>query len=184
MFAAWWLHPTAISDRMIPLEVLAGLEITRYVFDLAKFGREASYHMWSSEAWGVALFIGFFSLLTLGTPGLPVSIAIYIGIAADMEGLAISIVLPGWKTDVPTLFHALSLQRAKTYLKFLTERASKTALRFGQFKINQFGFFSNNLILWSFLFIQHVCKPSSILPLKISYYTLIQLVTLQKSIYI
>ena len=113
IFAAWWLYPTAITDRMVPLTVLAGLEVTRYVFDLAKFGREASYHMWSSKARGVTLFVAFFSLLTLGSSGLSVSIAIYVGIVADIEGLAISIVLSEWKTDVPTLFHAFSLQRAE-----------------------------------------------------------------------
>lgn len=106
LFAAWHLHPSAITGRLAPLAVLAGLEIIRYAFDLVKFGREASYHMWSSKLWGVALFAAFFSLLALGTAGLPVSIAIYVGIVADLEGLAISWVLREWRTDVPTLFHA------------------------------------------------------------------------------
>ena len=67
--------------------------------------------MGSSKLWGIALFIGFLSLLALGPSSLPVSIAIYAGIIADVEGLAISIVLREWSTDVPTLFHALRLQR-------------------------------------------------------------------------
>jgi phosphatidylglycerophosphate synthase len=109
-FAAWRLHPSAITERLTPLLVLGGLELLRYVFDLTKFGREASYHMWSSKLWGVALFVGFFALLGLGMSGLPVSTAIYVGIFADIEGLAISIVLRQWKTDVPTIFHAFRLR--------------------------------------------------------------------------
>ena len=113
IFAAWRLHPSAITERFAPLLVLCGLELIRYVFDFAKFGREASYHMWSSKLWGVALFVGFFTLLALDITGLPVSVAIYIGIAADLEGLAISIVLREWKTDVPTILHAFKLRSAE-----------------------------------------------------------------------
>ena len=113
IFAAWRLHPSAITERLAPLLVLFGLELIRYVFDFAKFGREASYHMWSSKLWGVALFIGFFALLALGITGRPVSAAIYIGIVVDLEGLAISIVLRKWKTDVPTIVHAFRLRSAE-----------------------------------------------------------------------
>lgn len=110
IFAGWRLYPGAITERLAPLLALCGLELVRYLYDLAKFGREASYHMWSSKLWGVALFVGFFALLALGISGLPVSVAIYVGIVADLEGLAISIVLREWKTDVPTILHALRLR--------------------------------------------------------------------------
>jgi CDP-diacylglycerol--glycerol-3-phosphate 3-phosphatidyltransferase len=65
--------------------------------------------MWSSKLWGVVLFVGFFALLALDIAGWPVSVAIYVGIVADFEGLAISIVLQDWKTDVPTIVHAFRL---------------------------------------------------------------------------
>ncbi len=110
IFAAWHLHPSAITECLAPLLALCGLELVRYLFDFAKFGREASYHMWSSKLWGIALFVGFFALLALGISGLPVSVAIYVGIVTDIEGLAISIVLREWKTDVPTILHALRLR--------------------------------------------------------------------------
>lgn len=111
-FAAWYLHPAAIGEYIVPLLALGALELARYIFDFAKFRREASYHMWSSKLWGIALFVGFFTLLALGQSGLPVSIALYAGIIADVEGLAISIVLREWKSDVPTIVHALRLRAA------------------------------------------------------------------------
>jgi CDP-diacylglycerol--glycerol-3-phosphate 3-phosphatidyltransferase len=111
LFAAWWLYPHALTERLGPLAILIGLEILRYVVDYAKFRREASYHMWSAKLFGVALFLGFFALLVLGSDGLPVSLAIYLGIVSDIEGLAISLVLREWRSDVPTVFHALRLRR-------------------------------------------------------------------------
>jgi CDP-diacylglycerol--glycerol-3-phosphate 3-phosphatidyltransferase len=111
VFAAWHLYPAALTERLVPLTALAVLEVTRYVVDWLKFRREASYHMWSSKVWGIALFTGFFSLLVFGSSGAAVSCAIYVGIIADVEGLAISIVLPRWKADVPSLVHALRERR-------------------------------------------------------------------------
>jgi hypothetical protein len=93
--------------------VLASTEMVRYAFDLIKFRREASYHTWSSKIWGLLLFIGFFELLVLGASGLFIAIAIYVGIVADLEGLAISLLLRRWQADVPTVLYALRLRDAK-----------------------------------------------------------------------
>lgn len=110
IFAAWYLYPAEIWRHLPALLTLAGLEVARYVFDLVKFRREASYHMWSSKLWGIFLFTGSFALLALGIGGLPVALAIYVGIVADVEGLIISILLRKWQTDVPTFVHALRLR--------------------------------------------------------------------------
>ena len=105
-FAAWYLYPSVIAEHIVALVALGALELARYVFDLRKFGREASYHMWSSKLWGLALFAGLFSLLALGVAGVAVTAAIYLGVIADIEGLAISMILPEWESDVPTFVHA------------------------------------------------------------------------------
>jgi phosphatidylglycerophosphate synthase len=107
IYAAWHLHPAAISSRIRPIIALSCLEIVRYGFDWIKFRREASYHMWSSKAWGIALFAGFFSLLALGSDNVLLTVAVYVGILADCEGLIISMVMRSWKADVPTVVHAL-----------------------------------------------------------------------------
>ena len=113
VFAAWHLYPAAITEHLSSLAVLITLEVMRYVVDLLKFRREASYHMWSSKIWGISLFVGFFGLLVFGSSGVVVSCAIYVGIIADIEGLAISLVLPRWQADVPTFAQALRLRRAQ-----------------------------------------------------------------------
>ena len=110
LFAAWHLHPAALRDHAAALVVLGVLEVARYAFDLRKFGKEASYHMWSSKLWGVALFVGFVALLAFGDERWFVPAAIWIGIAADVEGLAISFTLAEWRNDVPTIWHARRLR--------------------------------------------------------------------------
>jgi len=105
--AAWLLYPEVIREHSVALTILVIVELMRYVFDVAKFEREASYHMWSSKVWGLFLFIGFFDLLVFGQTGLMVAVPIYLGIVADLEGLAISFVLTEWRADVPSIFHAL-----------------------------------------------------------------------------
>ncbi len=107
--AVWHLHPLALTHRWMALGVLVALELARYALDLLKFSRETSYHMWSSKAWGIALFAAFLSLLALGRDGGVVDAAIYLGILADVEGLAISLVLRTWRSDVPSVFHALRI---------------------------------------------------------------------------
>ena len=112
-FAAWHLHPSSITSRWLPLTLLAVMELCRYTFDFMKFRREASYHMWSSKAWGIALFMAFFSLLVLDSDNGFVDLAIYVGIASDLEGLAISAVLRKWQSDIPSLIHALRLRTSE-----------------------------------------------------------------------
>ena len=111
VFTVWHLYPNVILGNASALIILAVAEVGRYVYDFAKFRREASYHMWSAKFWGICLFIGFFVVLALDDwSEIPIRIAIYVGILADIEGLAISFVLKECKTDVPTIFHALRLR--------------------------------------------------------------------------
>ncbi len=114
LFAGWHLHSTSLRPYVPALLVLAALEVARYAYDFRKFGKEASYHMWSSKLWGIALVLAFYAVLVFGQAGWPVALAIYVGIVADLEGLAISSILPRWRTDVPTIFHALDLRAEHT----------------------------------------------------------------------
>ena len=110
LWAAWVLHPGVIVHNAVLLVVLVVLECTRYVLDFWKFAREASYHMWSSKLWGIALFTAFVAVFALDDPGILPSTAIVIGVVADVEGILISLTLPSWRHDVPSIFHALRIR--------------------------------------------------------------------------
>ncbi|HEX7559302.1 MAG TPA: CDP-alcohol phosphatidyltransferase family protein [Usitatibacter sp.] len=111
VYAVWRLHPDVLLTHLPSLGLLAALEATRYGIDFVKFRREASYHMWSSKLWGIALFLAFFGVLARDGDAMLVPLAIWIGIAADIEGVAISLVLRNWQADVPTVLHALRIRR-------------------------------------------------------------------------
>jgi CDP-diacylglycerol--glycerol-3-phosphate 3-phosphatidyltransferase len=113
LFAAWYLHPSELREYLPALVVLGAVEAVRYAFDLWKFRREAAYHLWSSKLWGICLFVGFYSLLVLGRGGLFVAVPIYAGVLVDLEGLAVSLVLREWKSDVPSIVHAWRLSRGR-----------------------------------------------------------------------
>lgn len=104
--AALKRYPAALDAHATSIVALIALELTRYVVDWMKFRRVASYHMWSSKLWGLLLFVAFFALFVFGRAGW-ISVAIYAGILADVEGLAISWVLSESRTDVASIVHAL-----------------------------------------------------------------------------
>jgi len=110
--ATWHLHRDLLQPYVPAMGLLILIELVRYAVDYRKFGKEASYHMWSSKLWGLALFWAFFALLVQHRAGWPVALAIGLGIVADLEGLAISATLKSWKNDVPTIFHAVRIARA------------------------------------------------------------------------
>ena len=64
------------------------------------------------EDLGIALFLAFFWLLALGRDTVLISVAIFAGIVADLEGLAISLALREPRTDVPSLLHAIRSRSA------------------------------------------------------------------------
>jgi hypothetical protein len=54
------------------------------------------------------------ALLALNMAGIAGAIAIYIGMVADIEGLAISVILPELKAAMPTLVRALRSRGTST----------------------------------------------------------------------
>jgi CDP-diacylglycerol--glycerol-3-phosphate 3-phosphatidyltransferase len=109
--AVWLCRPEVVRGSASLLVALLVLEALRYAVDLSKFGREASYHMWSAKLWAAVLYLAFFMVLVGGQGGVWVTAALLLGIVSDLEGLAASLLLPEWRHDVPSLLHAWRLRR-------------------------------------------------------------------------
>lgn len=111
-WGAWHLYDGLIRPWLGMVAAVVVLELARYAFDLVKFRREAAYHAWSAKAWGLSLFAALVALLGFGraTPWVP--LAAGLGIVADAEGLAMSLVLPVWTHDVKSIVHALRIRSA------------------------------------------------------------------------
>ncbi|HLE57558.1 MAG TPA: CDP-alcohol phosphatidyltransferase family protein [Rhodothermia bacterium] len=109
-WTVWLVHPEEIRRVAPLLAVLITLELVRPAFDIAKFGKQSSYHSYSAKTFGVAVVLALVLLMGFGIGGIFITAAIALGILADIEGLTMSLMLPVWTHDVKSVFHARKLR--------------------------------------------------------------------------
>jgi phosphatidylglycerophosphate synthase len=107
---AWWLWPDVVR-REAPFVLIA---LASYILPVAvglwKFKRLTSYHTWIGKL-SVVLMGGTPLLLFAGGPAWPLKVAIIILIAAELEEIAITAVLPQLRANVPSFWHALQVRQ-------------------------------------------------------------------------
>ena len=104
-------HWPVLREWLALLAALLLLEALRMVFDWAKYGRMASYHSYAAKLWGILLAVATVSVLCLDRAYWLVTVALVWGIVCDLEGVAMSLMLPERAHDVKTLRRALLLRR-------------------------------------------------------------------------
>lgn len=105
---AWWLWPDAIqqvSPFVITMVVSSAVTIT---FGFLKYGRLTSYHAWGSKL-ATVLIIGTALILFVGGPAWPFQLSTPILVLAQIEQIAMTAILPEWRPNVPSLWHAIKL---------------------------------------------------------------------------
>jgi CDP-diacylglycerol--glycerol-3-phosphate 3-phosphatidyltransferase len=107
---AWWLWPDLIRRE----GAYAAAIVAAYVFPILlgylKYGRLTAYHTWGAKL--SAVVVGASALaLFVGGPPQPFRIAAWILVIAELEEIAITTILPGWRANVPSLLHARRLLR-------------------------------------------------------------------------
>ena len=116
VFVGMWIaYPAIFAAYAWGIFAVIGLEALRYVFDIAKFRRGASYHALSAKVFGVSLLVATIAIMEFGVayPFLP--IALFIGIVSELEGLFISFVLREWAYNIRHL--GVAVQMRKGYEK-------------------------------------------------------------------
>jgi phosphatidylglycerophosphate synthase len=113
--ALWIAVPGAFEGASTALVILITVHVSRGTFELTKFGRLASYHMWSSKALGLLLAGALVSGFATGERTALLTCALWVGIANELEGFAASAVLPAWRTDIPSVLHAIRSASAHLY---------------------------------------------------------------------
>ena len=103
--AIWAEHAWAIV-------LVVGLEAARYPLDWVRFGRGASYHSIATRVFGFSLLPAIGLIMGFGYAGPVLWTALALGVVCELEGMAISLVLPRWTHDVPHLGAALAIRRA------------------------------------------------------------------------
>ena len=104
-------YPSALQHRWFLLTMLIAVEIGQHVFSFARYGRNASYHSILARCWGLLMASATIGLLGFGLDNWLLDVTLATGIVCNLEGFAMSLLLPQWRHDVPTLGHALRLRR-------------------------------------------------------------------------
>jgi phosphatidylglycerophosphate synthase len=104
--ALWVSQPQLWRSYGWLLAVLLGMEAVRFGFDFVKFGKPASYHSYLAKMWGLVMAVAVVAAFAMGRGSVLVPVALGMGILCDLEGLAMSVVMPVWRKDVKTLAEA------------------------------------------------------------------------------
>ena len=108
--ALWMRHPQMVKNVAIPLLAVIGMEALRLAFDLIKFGKPASYHSYLAKTWGLVLATALVAAFATEHATAWIVTALALGILCNVEGLAMSIMMPVWRQDVKTLAVAWRLR--------------------------------------------------------------------------
>lgn len=110
-------YPEAFQHRWLMIAGLVTAETVQHVFAAVKYGRHASYHSIMSKIWGLMMAGSMIALLGFGVNNWFMDLTIIWGIYCNVQGLLMTLLLPTWHRDVPTLVHAWRLhvdhERAK-----------------------------------------------------------------------
>ena len=102
--------PDILRAYAIPISIEVGLQIASYVFDLIRYKRIASLHAMSAKVWAFTLYLATIGMLAFHT-GVLIWVAFAFGIVSAIDALVIKLLIPGWRHDVLSTFHALRLRR-------------------------------------------------------------------------
>jgi CDP-diacylglycerol--glycerol-3-phosphate 3-phosphatidyltransferase len=106
--------PDAFAGAALPLAFLIAVHVSRATFELAKFGRLAAYHMWSSKALGLLMLIAMSSTFVTAQPSMLIAVTLAAAVLNEIEGFMASIILPTWTADVPSVLHAYRMSPTPT----------------------------------------------------------------------
>jgi phosphatidylglycerophosphate synthase len=106
---AWWLWPELLRAQSLWLGVALVAFAAPTLVGWLRFRRLTSYHTWGAKLTSVLMGIGALVLFT-GGPAWPFHVATAALVLEAVEELAITALLPAWRADVPTLWHALALR--------------------------------------------------------------------------
>jgi phosphatidylglycerophosphate synthase len=99
--------PDAFVQVEMLLFLFVNIHVARAVFEVTKYGRKASYHMWSAKTFGLLLSAAFGYGFVSGHTNMLLPLALSVGIWNELEGLFVSFFLTSWRCDVPSVVHAL-----------------------------------------------------------------------------
>ncbi len=103
-------EPQIWHNNATLLITLLALEAINLGVALAKFGKPASYHSYLAKTWGLLMAIAVVAVFATRHANPLIAAALALGILCNLQGLAMSWILPVWHKDVKTLRAAWGLR--------------------------------------------------------------------------
>jgi len=107
----WFYQPQLWHDNALLLGSVLALEALRFAVDFGKFGKPSSYHSYLAKTWGLVMAVAVIWTFASTRASILIPVALLTGIASNLEGLAMSLILPVWRKDVKTLAAARQIRR-------------------------------------------------------------------------
>ena len=108
--SAWWLWPELIVREAPYVAVVLASFVLPILIGFVKYHRLTSYHTWGAKL--SAVLMGCTTLLLFaGGPAYPFHFSAAVLVLTQIEEIAITLVLSTWRSNVPSLVHALRIAR-------------------------------------------------------------------------
>ncbi len=98
------------ADSLCRSESVVALETLGVTVALVKFGKLPSYHSYLAKAWGLTLASALVAAFATRTPAIWIIVALAFGAFANVEGIAMSLIMPVWRQDIKALAVAWRLR--------------------------------------------------------------------------
>ena len=111
LFCVIFLFPTVLKAYFILLASVVMMQALSWGISYIRFKRITSYHSYTAKAWGIMLFISL-SFLFIFKNDIFFGAMLAIGVISIVEDVAITLVLPFWKSGVTDFTMAWRLSRS------------------------------------------------------------------------
>lgn len=111
-FGAWWLWPEIVRRESAYIILAIVAMVLPTAIGYAKYRAVPGYHTWSVKCGAVLMGVGGLLLLAFDLAW-PFRIAALFQLVCAVDELGITLLLAEREHDVPSIFHALRLRRAK-----------------------------------------------------------------------
>jgi phosphatidylglycerophosphate synthase len=108
--AVWMRHPSVVRGLAVSIGVVVGLEAFCLAVAFIKFGKLPSYHSYLAKTWGLVLASALVAAFVTKHPVGWIIAALVLDALSNLEGLAMSFIMPVWRQDVKTLAVAWRLR--------------------------------------------------------------------------
>ncbi|WP_316801726.1 CDP-alcohol phosphatidyltransferase family protein [Pedobacter nototheniae] len=111
--ATWILRADILRDNLTGIWIILIMEALCYVISLIKFKKETCTHAIISKIWGITLIIAFTNLIGFNQAGFTFYLTLIVGLISHLDVILIILILPEWKHDIPSFYHAIQIRKGK-----------------------------------------------------------------------